>query len=398
MVAKLDRWRHELNSLLATGGLDANRNILFLAKLLSGDRKRLERVAAEAVMEWWHLMPFYTFLTEPTVAYSDLAPLALECRDLFAASVPDYEKDEFDPFLAILCMKDTAVLQNMVVNPWLSVHLIDTLLHTDSEHANLETLAKIRELLLMEYGSGLIQNSCLWEVGANYLLHCGSEGKLRLENHIEAMYIEDEEMAEKLMRICVEQELNDSKACIVNTMTYRYLREEEWSAALSWALRGGRGPALDNTVNRIVTYAEKSGDIECIASLSLLDHLGDYVAELGSASLAFLHNYYRFHRSLCAGDVQSDASLLVSMITSPSVPRSFHKILFRYLQLILVDTPQVEIPPENIYELISFFRQYTIDIEENDDDDDLEKDSIRNLKVLLLTRLSDAEMAAPCVQ
>ncbi|RCN24358.1 hypothetical protein ANCCAN_29947 [Ancylostoma caninum] len=57
----------------------------------------------------------------------------------------------------------------------------------------------------------------------------------------------------QLMRICVEQELDDSKACIVNTMTYRYLREGEWSAALSWALRGGRGPALDTAVNRYVS-------------------------------------------------------------------------------------------------------------------------------------------------
>lgn len=66
----------------------------------------------------------------------------------------------FPLFLASSCWyRGQFILQNMVVNPWLSVHLIDTLLHTDSEHANLETLAKIRELLLMEYGSGLIQNS-----------------------------------------------------------------------------------------------------------------------------------------------------------------------------------------------------------------------------------------------
>ncbi|KAK5983036.1 hypothetical protein GCK32_007676 [Trichostrongylus colubriformis] len=93
----------------------------------------------------------------------------------------------------------------------------------------------------------------LWEVGADYLLHCGSEGRLRLENHIEEIYIQDDEMAENLMRICIEQELDDSKACIVNTMTYRYLRDGEWSAALSWALRGGRGAALDTTVNDLLT-------------------------------------------------------------------------------------------------------------------------------------------------
>ncbi|VDO56770.1 unnamed protein product [Haemonchus placei] len=290
-IAKLERWKHELGSLITSGAFDSNRNILFLAQLLNGDQKNLERAASVVVTEWWHLMPFYTFVKDPTVAYNELGPLALECRELFK-NTENFEDGEFDPFLSILSMKDISVLQNLISNPWLSVHLIDTLLHTDSEYA--------------------VFVFSLWEVGADYLLHCGSEGRLRLESHIEAMYIQDDEMAENLMRICVEQELDDSKACIVNTMTYRYLRDGEWSAALSWALRGGRGPALDATVNRIVWHADKSE----IASLSILDHMADYVAELGSPSLAFLFNYCRFHKSLSAGDVRSDA------------PVSFESFLF----------------------------------------------------------------------
>ncbi|KAJ1347512.1 hypothetical protein KIN20_002585 [Parelaphostrongylus tenuis] len=104
------------------------------------------------------------------------------------------------------------------------------------------------------------------------------------------MHIDDEAMAEALMRLCEEHELDDSKACIVNSMTYRYLREEEWSSALSWALRGGRGTSLDIAVNRIIWQADK----DKLATLSALDHLADYVAELESPSLAFLFNYYRF--------------------------------------------------------------------------------------------------------
>ncbi|WKX94786.1 hypothetical protein Q1695_011783 [Nippostrongylus brasiliensis] len=391
---KVDRWRNNLSELLAADAFKGNRQILLLAQLLNGDRKRLQHVACQALGEWWHLMPFYTFITNPGVTYGNMGSIAEECRELFHGT-DDNEKDDFDPFLAIFSMKDTALLQNIVVNPWLSLHLIDTLYHTDSEHANLPTLAKIRELLLLEYGSGLIQNSCLWEVGLDYLLQCGSEGRLCLENHIEAMHIEDDEMAENLLRICVEQELDDSKACIVNTMTYRYLRDNEWSAALSWALRGARGPALDNVVSRIVCYAEKSGT-SCIANLSLLDHLADYVMEINSPSLVFLFNYYRFHRSLSAGDVRSHAPLLVSMITSPNVPRSFHEILFRYLKLILADAPQVKIPAESIYELISFFRQYSID--DVDEEDDTKKDMVRSLNILLLNRLCEAEMAAACAQ
>ncbi|KAK6736912.1 hypothetical protein RB195_019542 [Necator americanus] len=390
-IPKLDRWKHELGSLLTSGAFDSNRNILFLAQLLNGDRKNLERAASAVIGEWWHIMPFYTFVKNATVAYNELAPVAEECRKLFS-NVEECGNGDFDPFLSIFCMKDISVLQNLISNPWLSVHLIDILLHTDSEYASMSTLVEIRDFLLMDYASGLIQNSCLWEVGADYLLHCGSEGRLRLENHIEAMHIEDEAMAENLMRICVEQELDDSKACIVNTMTYRYLREGEWSAALSWALRGGRGPALDTAVNQIVWHAEKNE----LATLSLLDHLADYVAELESPSLAFLFNYYRFHRSLSVGDVRIAAPILVSLISSTNVPLAFHKILFGYLLLILADAPQVQIPPENLHELVSFFRQYSID--NHDNLEDSSEDTLRSLKHLLLMRLADAEMASVCVQ
>ncbi|KJH44509.1 Nup85 Nucleoporin [Dictyocaulus viviparus] len=355
-ISKLDRWKHDLSLLLTSGAFDSNKNILFLSHLLHGDRKHLERAASAVVGEWWHLMPFYTFVKNSTVAYNELATLAHECRDLFGSMEHSID-EQFDPFLSILAMKDISVLQNLISNPWLSVHLIDTLLHTDSEYGNLPTLLETREFLLMEYGSGLIQNSCLWEVGAKYLLHCGSEGRLRLENHIEAMYIEDEAMAEKLMRICEENELDDSKSCIVNTMTYHHLREKEWCSALSWALRGGRGRALDIAVDKIVRCVEK----DKLASLSVLDHMVDYVAELESPSLAFLFNYHRFHRSLSTGDIRSNVPLLVSMITSPNVPQCFHNVLFGYLMMILAD------------------------------------EQVHSLKLLLLTRLSETEMMSPAM-
>ncbi|PIO76088.1 hypothetical protein TELCIR_01858 [Teladorsagia circumcincta] len=157
-IPKLHRWRDELGSLIASGAFDSNRNVLFLAQLLNGDQKNLERAASVVVTEWWHLMPFYTFVKDATAAYNELGPIALECRELFK-NMEDSGDGEFDPFLSILSMKDITVLQNLISNPWLSVHLIDTLLHTDSEYANLPALVEIRDFLLMEYGSGLIQNS-----------------------------------------------------------------------------------------------------------------------------------------------------------------------------------------------------------------------------------------------
>ncbi|KHJ85105.1 hypothetical protein OESDEN_15174 [Oesophagostomum dentatum] len=199
-IPKLGRWRHELESLLSSAAFSSNRNILFLAQLLNGDKKNLQRAASAVVGEWWHLMPFYTFVKNAAVAYNELGPLAEECRELFA-NVDENGDDDFDPFLSILCMKDISVLQNLISNPWLSVHLLDTLLQTDSEYASIPKLAEIRDFLLMDYASGLIQNSCLWEIGADYLLYCGSEGRLRLENHIEALHIEDEVMAEKVSLI-----------------------------------------------------------------------------------------------------------------------------------------------------------------------------------------------------
>ncbi|VDM59752.1 unnamed protein product [Angiostrongylus costaricensis] len=291
-----NRWKHELSCLLTSGAFDSNKNVLFLAQLLHGDRKYLERAASAVVSEWWHLMPFYVFVKNFTVTYNELGTLAHECRDLFK-TVANCNDEEFDPFLSILTMKDISVLQNLMSNPWLSVHLTDTLLHTDTE----STVSRKIHRVFFAHFCILTRSFSLWEIGANYLIHCGSEGRLRLESHIEAMHIEDEAMAEALMRICEEQELDDSKACIVNTMTYRFF------SGILFAYLSGKCTQIIYYIRcscgfcRIVWQAEK----DKLATLSALDHMADYVAELGSHSLAFLFNYYRFHRSLSAGDVRS---------------------------------------------------------------------------------------------
>uniref|UniRef100_A0A1I7XP74 Nuclear pore complex protein Nup85 n=1 Tax=Heterorhabditis bacteriophora TaxID=37862 RepID=A0A1I7XP74_HETBA len=384
-IQKLDTWKSNLRAQIASHIFDSNRNIVFLAQLLTGDQRVLtfscynvERAADAVLSDWWQLMPFFTLSRYPTVAYNELGPVALECRSLFAKVKPSILDEEFDPFLAVFNLGDVSVLQNLLSNPWLSVHLVDTMYHTDSSYAL--PLLDIRKFLIMEYGSGLIQNSCLWEIGADYLLECGVEGRLRLENHLESLCITDEAIAEKILRLCIEHDLEDSKTCVINTMTFRYLREGEWSASLSWALRGGRGKTLDTTVHRIVWGAKEDE----LAVLCLLDHLGDLV--LLSPALTFLFGYYRFHRSLNIGDVRAATQVLIPLIVSPDVPSSFHQVLFGHLMVILAEIPQVQIPRDTIYQLLSFFKQHTIDKSTQDDAESCDKPLLVSMRILSRSR------------
>ena len=50
-------------------------------------------------------------------------------------------------------------------------------------------------------------------------MQCGVPGKLRIEQLISSMLIEDEHTAEKLLKLCNDHDLDDARECVINTMT-----------------------------------------------------------------------------------------------------------------------------------------------------------------------------------
>ena len=60
---------------------------------------------------------------------------------------------------------------------------------------------------------------------------------------------------------------------------------------------------------------------------------------------------------------------MLGLISSPDVPSNFHSVLFGQLACILKEK-DIPIPRETVYELLSFFKQYSIDHKSEEDEDD----------------------------
>lgn len=91
--------------------------------------------------------------------------------------------------------------------------------------------------------------------------------------------------------------------------------------------------------------------------------------------------------------------ILLGLVGSQDVPSNFHSVLFGQLACILKEK-DITIPRETVFELLSFFKQYSIDHEA---DEDSEKErvcfflvppendiQVLSLKQLLLLRLAES--------
>ena len=205
-----------------------------------------------------------------------------------------------------------------------------------------------------------ITYSRLWEIGAGYLISCGTEGLLRLDAHIEGLHIEDDEMAEQLLDICEDYQLKDSKNCVTNTMTFRYLKQNEWSAALAWALKTGSKKTIDWTVSRIISGGSK----EELAALRVLESIATH-SVLSLPSLTFLFAYQHFIKMMHNGNVIGCVQHLIPLIMMPDVPTQYYYDLFDYMITIIKEDSRSGIPfsKQVLYELSTFLSTFSLDKE-----------------------------------
>ncbi|CAO4360789.1 unnamed protein product [Caenorhabditis nigoni] len=376
----VNEWKDLMRENLASGKYGNNENLKYLTKLLLGDDRYLQSVAPRVLQHWWHFLPFFVLVKNPFAGHAELMDLADECRSWFVGEEEENAREK-DVFWCLIAKDDNNFLQLISSNPWLAVHLVD-LIQKSTLDPEFEVM---RRMQMLDYASVLISHSPLWEIGFGYLIACGTEGLLRLESHIEGMHIEDDEMAEQLLEICEANRLEDSKSCVTNTMTIRYLKQNEWSAALSWALKTGSKKTIDWTVSRIVSASSKDE----LAALRVLSSITNN-SVLSLPSLTFLYSYQRFVKMMHSGDVLDCVQNLIPLIMMPDVPTQYYYDLFGYLITIIKEDGRTGIPfsKEILYELSTFLSTFTLDKSRTLNDNYMRK--VKTLKKMVLLKLADS--------
>uniref|UniRef100_A0A8R1DQ38 Nuclear pore complex protein Nup85 n=2 Tax=Caenorhabditis japonica TaxID=281687 RepID=A0A8R1DQ38_CAEJA len=378
MVDRVNEWKELMRENMANGSYENNENLKYMAKLLLGEERYLCSIAPRVLNEWWQYLPFYVLVKNPFAGHSELIELASECRYTFLG---DEVPEEQDVFWCLVAKDDTNFQQLVASNPWLAVHLVD-LIHKSTQDPE---FALMRRIHMLDYASVLIMHSPLWEIGAGYLAACGIEGLLRLESHIEGIYIEDDEMAEQLLELCEMHRLEDAKSCVTNTMTIRYLKQNEWSAALAWALKTGSKKTIDMTVTRIVSSSSKDE----LAALRVLGSISSN-SVLSLPSLTFLYSYQRFVKMMQSGDVLGCVQHLIPLIMMPGVPTQYYYDLFDYLIAIIKEDGRtgIRFSKEILYELSTFLSTFSLDKSRELNANYVKK--VKVLKKMVMLKMADS--------
>lgn len=376
----VNEWKDLMRDNLESGKYGTNENIKYLAKLLLGEERYLRSMAPKLLQHWWHFLPFVVLVKNPFAGHAELIEFAEECRNLFNDDEKEGDREK-DVFWCLISKDDINFQQLISSNPWLAVHLVD-LIQKSTLDPEFEVM---RRMHMLDYASVIISHSPLWEIGAGYLIACGTEGLLRLESHIEGLHITDDEMAERLLDFCEASRLEDAKSCVTNTMTFRYLKQNEWSAALAWALKTGSKKTIDWTVSRIVSASSKDE----LAALRVLSSITNN-SVLSLPSLTFLYSYQRFVKMMHSGDVLDCVQHLIPLIMMPDVPTQYYYDLFDYLITIIKEDGRTGIPfsKEILYELSTFLSTFTLDKHRDLNDNYLKKVNV--LKKMVVLKLADS--------
>ncbi|KAL4704625.1 hypothetical protein ACJJTC_002882 [Scirpophaga incertulas] len=136
-------------------------------------------------------------------------------------------------------------IQQIPDNGWkFATHLTDILYHCGKlkildKHQNNVT-SRLRDSLVMDYGSLLMEHQSLWQAGLSYLVAV-PEGAARAHLLLERMPVRSDQQALRVIAEANKYGLDDVARGVCATMCVRACDADRLGSALGWALRGGGG-------------------------------------------------------------------------------------------------------------------------------------------------------------
>ncbi|VVC88826.1 unnamed protein product, partial [Leptidea sinapis] len=195
-------WQAECRSRLASGAIQLPQLELIM-KIIIGDYSAFESIRIK-YSSWFDLLGGWVLFTMPWAKRRDMAAAGAAC-----AGLATHTRTHLDDIIQALLEGDLHQviheIQQMSDNGWFATHLTDMLYHCGKlqildKHQTDVTL-RLRNSLILEYGSLLMEHRSLWCAGLSYLATCAAEGLNRAELLLERIPIDSEA---KAMRVVAE--------------------------------------------------------------------------------------------------------------------------------------------------------------------------------------------------
>ncbi|KAJ2945829.1 hypothetical protein O0L34_g4731 [Tuta absoluta] len=330
-------WQAECRSKLSSRVLASQPKLELIMRLMIGDYQAFESVR-DKYNSWFDILGGWVLFTSPWARRHELRAAAAACAGLRAAP-----RTHLDAMVRALLEGDLHEviheIQQVADNGWFATHLTDMLYHCgklvilDKHQTNVTT--RLRDSLILEYGSILMEHPSLWAVGLSYLLSCPREGTTRAELLLETVPLTSEA---KAMRICAEAKrhgLLSVAQTVCTCMGARHLSAGRVGAALAWSIRARSPKLCARAAEAALRGYTSTGHLP---AADLLLTAGP--AMLMADSLVFLGKYCDFHRLYKSREFKKAAKLLVSLITSKIAPDYFWEtLLLDTLPLLESDEP-----------------------------------------------------------
>ncbi|CAB3223536.1 unnamed protein product [Arctia plantaginis] len=329
-------WQAECRSKLSSGVLSSQPKLELIIRLITGEYKAFESIRGR-YSSWFDLLGGWVMFTAPWSRRHELGAAASAC----AGMAPGRTK--LDDMVRALLEGDLHQLiheiQQISDNGWFATHLTDMLFHCgklkilDDHHNNVT--AKVRESLILEYGSLLMEHKSLWSVGLSYLATVPPEGLRRAELILERIPIDTEAKAMRIVAEAKKYGIAGIAPSLSRCACARHLQARRLGAALCWAVRARCPGAAQRAAHAALRHYTQAASL---AARDLLLTAGPAV--LLSDALLFLGKYCDFHRLYNSREFKKAGDLLVSLITSKIAPDYFWKtLLLDTLALLERDEP-----------------------------------------------------------
>ncbi|KAM3956961.1 LOW QUALITY PROTEIN: nuclear pore complex protein Nup75 [Aphomia sociella] len=336
-------WQAECRSKLSSRTLTSQPKLELIMRLITGDYSAFESIR-EKYSSWFDILGGWVLYTCPWARRRELGAAAAACA---AARAPP-ARSLLDVVVRALLDGDLHQviheIQQISDNGWFATHLTDMLYHCgklnifDKHQTNVTT--RLRDSLILEYGSLLMEHKSLWSVGLSYLASCPIEGPRRAELMLERVPVPTDAKAMRVIAEAKKYGLLGVAQSVCRCMGARRLAGPPVAAGapLGWALRARCGRLSARAASAALRAYAAGAPGGTLPARDLLLSAGPEL--LRSDALLLLGKYCDFHRLYKNREFKKAAKLLVSLLTSKIAPDYFWEtLLLDTLPLLESDEP-----------------------------------------------------------
>ncbi|KAJ0176932.1 hypothetical protein K1T71_006941 [Dendrolimus kikuchii] len=318
-------WQAECRSKLSSGVLASQQKLELILRLITGDYMAFESIRGQ-YSSWFDILGGWVMFTCPWAKRHELAAAAGACAGMSAPPATSRLDDMVRALLDGDLHQVIHEIQQLADNGWFATHLTDMLHHCgkltilDKQQNNVTS--RLRDSLVLEYGTLLMEHKSLWSVGLSYLASCPPEGLRRAELLLERLPLHTEARAMRVIAEAKKYGLLGVVQTVCACESARELRAERVGGALAWAVRGRGGAQCARAAHAALRRYTRTG---LLPAKDLLLTAGPSL--LITDALLFLGKYCEFHSLYKSKEFKKAAGLLVSLLTSKIAPDYFWETL-----------------------------------------------------------------------